>query len=93
MKRSHFAFGLTVAIALSTGTALVEHPASPDQAPGAYSDITIAEVDNQKAPQSDDDKQVAPSPQSANDSSAKGEDVSVDRDPAPRIPKVEKPEG
>ena len=91
MNRSHSAFGLALAIALSTGTTLVEHPSSLDQAPGAYSDITIAEADTRKAQPPDGDKQVTPPPQSANDSSAKGEDVSVDRDPAPRVPKVEKP--
>ena len=48
-KQSSTALGLTVAIALTTGSVLVE-PSNTDQAPGAYSDITIAEADNQKIP-------------------------------------------
>ena len=48
-KHSSSALGLTVAIALTTGGVLVEHPANPNEAPGAYSDITIA-ADNQNVP-------------------------------------------
>ena len=48
-KHSSSALGLTVAIALTTGGILVEHPANPNEAPGAYSDITIA-ADNQNVP-------------------------------------------
>ena len=47
-KHSSTALGLTVAIALTTGSVLVEQPSNTDQARGAYSDITIAEADNQK---------------------------------------------
>jgi hypothetical protein len=49
-KSSSSALGLTVAIALSAGGVLTEHPLYTDPAPGAYSDITIAEADNQKTP-------------------------------------------
>ena len=49
-KTSSTALGFTVAIALTTGSVLVEHPSATDQAPGAYSDITIVEADSQKVP-------------------------------------------
>ena len=49
-KHSSTALGLTVAIALTTGSVLVEQPSNTNQARGAYSDITIAEADNQKIP-------------------------------------------
>ena len=52
-KHSSTALGLTVAIALTTGSVLVEQPSNTDQARGAYSDITIAEADNQKNPPDD----------------------------------------
>ena len=56
--------GLTAAIALSAGGILVEHPLYTDPAPRAYSDITIAEADNQKVPPASADKTVTPpSPQ------------------------------
>ena len=42
--------GLTIAIALVTGNQMVEHPSSKGENPGAFSDITIAEADNQKVP-------------------------------------------
>ena len=60
-KHSSTALGLTVAIALTTGSVLVEQPSNTDQARGAYSDITIAEADNQKIPP--EDKTAAPPPQ------------------------------
>ena len=57
-----------------------------------YSDITIAEADSQKVPPEGADKPVTPpQPATSDGNSSKGEDVSVDRDPAPRIPKVDKP--
>ncbi len=52
--------GLTVAIALSAGGVLVEHPLYTDPAPGAYSDITIAEADNQKIPPESEPAQSTP---------------------------------
>jgi hypothetical protein len=91
-KLSPTTLGLTVAIALSAGGVLVEHPLYTDPAPRAHIDI-IAEADNQKIPPESADKAVTPPPQASisEDPSAKGEDVSVDRDPAPRVPKVDKP--
>lgn len=68
-NRSSTALGLSVAIALSAGGVLVEHPLSTDPAPRAYSDITIAEADNQKVPPESADKTVKPAP-SANPSTA-----------------------
>lgn len=47
--------GLTIAIAL-TGSSLVEHSTTANQAPGAFSDITIAEAENQKIPPESSDK-------------------------------------
>ena len=41
------ALGLKVAIAISAGGVLVQHPLYTDPAPRAYGDITIAEADNQ----------------------------------------------
>ena len=42
-KNSSIALGLTMAVALTTGTVLVKHPpATGSKAPGAYSDIMIA---------------------------------------------------
>ena len=46
-KPTSTALGLPLAIALSAGGVLVEHPLYTDPAPRAYSDITIAEADNQ----------------------------------------------
>jgi hypothetical protein len=92
-KLSPTTLGLTLAIALSAGGVLVEHPLYTDPAPRTYSDITIAETDYQKAPPESAYKPVTPPAQTSTseDSSARGEDVSVDRDPAPRVPKVDKP--
>jgi hypothetical protein len=42
--------GLTFAVALSTGAMLVKQPVSKDLAPGAYSDILIAEDSPRQAP-------------------------------------------
>ena len=56
-----------MAIALSAGGVLAEHPLYTDPAPGAYSDITIAEADNQKIPPESADKTAKPAP-SANPS-------------------------
>ena len=61
-KSTSIALALTVAIPLSAGGALVEHPSYTDPAPGAYSDITIAEADNQKVPPASADKTVKPAP-------------------------------
>ena len=47
------ALGLKVAIAISAGGVLVQHPLYTDPAPRAYGDITIAEADNQKVPPAD----------------------------------------
>ena len=58
-KNSTTALGLTLAIALTTGTILVKHPpASGNKAPGAYSDITIVLDDS--APDPDDVPGIAP---------------------------------
>jgi hypothetical protein len=85
------ALGLKVAMAISAGGVLVQQSLYTDHVPGSYSDNTIAEADNQTPPETAD--RVAPPQQasSSKDPSAKGEDVSVDRDPAPRMPKLEKP--
>ena len=68
-KPTSVALGLTMAIALSAGGVLAEHPLYTDPAPGAYSDITIAEADNQKVPPESADKTAKPAP-SANPSTA-----------------------
>ena len=64
-KLSPTTLGLTAAIALSAGGILVEHPLYTDPAPRAYSDITIAEADNQKVPPASADKAVTPPPPQA----------------------------
>lgn len=67
MNRSKaIAPGLAVAIALSAGGVLLDYPPYTDSAaPGARSDITIAEADNQKIPPESADKN-APSVQTSN---------------------------
>lgn len=65
MNKTTSTLGLTVAIALSAGGVLVEHPLYTDPAPRAYSDITIAEADNQKIPPDSADKTVKPTPSTA----------------------------
>jgi len=60
-KLTSAGLGLSVSIALSAGGVLAEHPLYTDQAPGAYSDITIAEADNQKIPPESADKTAKPS--------------------------------
>ena len=57
------ALGLKVAIAISAGGVLVQHPLYTGPAPRTYGDITIAEADNQKVPPESADKPVAPPPQ------------------------------
>ena len=57
------ALGLKVAIAISAGGVLVQHPLHTDPAPRAYGDITIAEADNQKVPPAD--KAGTPTPPQA----------------------------
>ena len=57
------ALGLKVAIAISAGGVLVQHPLYTDPAPRAYGDITIAEADNQKVPPAD--KAGTPTPPQA----------------------------
>jgi hypothetical protein len=57
------ALGLQIAIAISAGGVLVQHPLFPDPAPRVYSDITIAEADNQKVPPVD--KAGTPTPPKA----------------------------
>jgi hypothetical protein len=48
-KNPSLALGLTLAIALTTGTVLVKHPpATGHKAPGAYSDITIGEGETER---------------------------------------------
>lgn len=69
-KLSSIAQGLTVAIALSAGGVLTEHPLYTDPAPRAYSDITIAEADNQKVPTATDEKGVTSPPQQTKPSAA-----------------------
>jgi hypothetical protein len=56
------ALGINVAIAISAGGVLVQHPLYSDPAPSAYSDITIAEADNQKVPPESADKTTKPAP-------------------------------
>ena len=56
------ALGLKVAIAISAGGVLVQHPLYTGPAPRTYGDITIAEADNQKVPPESADKPVAPPP-------------------------------
>ena len=68
-KLTSAGLGLSVSIALSAGGVLAEHPLYTDPAPGAYSDITIAEADNQKVPPESADKTAKPAP-SANPSTA-----------------------
>ena len=72
-KHSSSALGLTVAIALTTGGILVEHPANPNEAPGPYSDITIA-ADDQKVPAVDETGNPTP-PQAATPTSPSTADV------------------
>jgi hypothetical protein len=68
--KKYTTLGLTVAVALSAGGLLVQHPpVTKGQAPGAYSDITIAEADNQKVPPESADKTAKPAT-SANPSTA-----------------------
>ena len=55
--------GLTIAIALVTGNQMVEHPSSKGENPGAFSDITIAEADNQKVPTGNETDRDLPPPQ------------------------------
>ena len=57
------ALGLNVAIAISAGGVLVQHSLYSEPAPRAYSDITIAEADNQKVPTTTDEKGVTSPPQ------------------------------
>jgi hypothetical protein len=73
-KPTSTTLGLTVAIALSAGGVLVEHPLYTDPAPGAYSDITIAEADNQKVPPADKAGTPTP-PQAATPASPSTADV------------------
>ena len=47
------ALGLKVAIAISAGGVLVQHPLYTDPPLRTYGDITIAEADNQKVPPAD----------------------------------------
>jgi hypothetical protein len=48
-KNSSTALGLTLAIALTTGSVLVKHPpATGNKAPGAHSDITIVQDDSER---------------------------------------------
>ena len=61
--------GLNVAIAITAGGVLIQHPLSPDPAPRAYSDIIIAEADNQKVPTATDEKGVTSPPQQTKPSS------------------------
>ena len=64
-KNSSTAFGLMLAVALTTGTVLVKHPpATGNKAPGAYSDITIVQDDSERVvppPSPDNVPGVAPS--------------------------------
>ncbi len=69
-KHAFTIFGLTAAIALSAGGVLVEHPLYSDPAPGASSDITIAEADNQKVPPESADKTTKPTPPNSDAPSA-----------------------
>ena len=68
------ALGLTVAIAISAGGVLEEHQLYTDPAPGAFSDITIAEADNQKVPPADKAGTPTP-PQAATPASPSTADV------------------
>ena len=69
-KNPSIALGLTLAIALTTGTVLVIHPpATGNEAPGAYSDITIVEDETKREAQAGE-KAAVPTdvPQSGGDS-------------------------
>ena len=69
-KNPSIALGLTLAIALTTGTVLVIHPpATGNKAPGAYSDITIVEDETKREAQAGE-KAAVPTdvPQSGGDS-------------------------
>ena len=68
------ALGLKVAIAISAGGVLVQHPLYTDPAPRAYGDITIAEADNQKVPPADKAGTPTP-PQAATPASPSTADV------------------
>jgi hypothetical protein len=60
-KSSATVLGLTIAIAMSAGGVVQEHPLYTDPAPRVYSDITVAEADNQKVPL-DESKSMTPDP-------------------------------
>jgi hypothetical protein len=48
-KNPSIGLGLTLAIALTTGTILVKPPpVTSNKAPGAYSDITIVQTDSER---------------------------------------------
>jgi hypothetical protein len=80
-KNSSTALGLTLAIALTTGTVLVKHPpATGNKAPGAYSDITIVQ---------DDSERVVPPPSPDNVPGVAPSDATVPR-PVVMIPVPEK---
>jgi hypothetical protein len=49
-RTSSIGLGLAIAIALTTGSVLTAYPPLTKEAPGAFSDITIAEADSQKLP-------------------------------------------
>ena len=69
-KNSSIALGLTLAIALTTGTVFVKHPpATGNKAPGAYSDIMIAADETKREAQAGE-KAAVPTdvPQSGGDS-------------------------
>jgi hypothetical protein len=65
MNKSHSnLLGLAIAVALTTGAQMVQHPSPSGEAPGAYGDITIAEADNQKLPPEGTVEKGVPAPQS-----------------------------
>jgi len=62
MNKNSIVLGLTLAIALTTGTVLVKHPpANGNKAPGAYSDITIVQDDSERVVPPPGPENVAPS--------------------------------
>jgi hypothetical protein len=64
-NNSSMLLGLTIAVALVTGSQMVEHPFSKGEAPGAFNDITIAEADNQKVTTGTEADKGLPPPQTS----------------------------
>jgi hypothetical protein len=60
-KNSSTALGLILAVALTTGSVLAEHPSTiGKKAPGAYSDIMIAADETKRAPAAPSSRDAKP---------------------------------